>query len=362
MKKLMPLIVMILLFSGCSNSNIKIITPSDNYRSEKITLNLKDNQIITSINPNKIDKYLKLVQPNELFDINQICISSNYNILNVAMIYNDIYISAIDKTENKSGIYKLVDNSPVLIYASKSMNFLKLIEKDGKLFFVEKIENTIVLKSLSIKEKSIKILFKIENSDFYNLYDCGNYIALATEKIDSYIVNFLDADNNAFSSKINLKKNNILIDIKLVANNVFAYRDMQTNSLCFYNIDNERIGSTINLDTLVTHDYLICKIVKDNIIVRDGDGISVYNFPQDQTTEIFYDLSAIEKNTVDLIDNTALYFINDDSFFACDYIKGKKAKLFTGNEKFYSYSNNVDTFILLSDNNSKIEIYSKKKL
>lgn len=327
MKKLFSLFLMIVFFSGCSSSNIKIITPSNDYRIEKITLNLKDNQIISSLYPKRIDSYLKMVSQNEIFDVKEILLDSKYNILNIAMIYDDIYFSAIDKTEDKIGIYKLDGNSSVLVYTSKSANLLKLIEKDGNLFFVEKDENTTILKSLNIKEKSIKILLVDKESHFFNLYDCGDYIAFATEEIERYTINFVDIKTNAFASKISLEKNQVLIDIKLVANNVFVYRDMKTNSLCFYNIDNDRIDSTIKLDTLVSHDYLICKMVKDKIIFRDGDGIEVYSFAQDQTTQVFYDLTPVERNTIDSIDNMALFFVNDDSFFVCDYIKGMQTKL-----------------------------------
>ena len=347
MKKIIVFIVALsfLLLSGCS-SNIKI-TENNEYRPEKIKLELLDNQLLE--NHRWSEKILySSCEEKELFSSEELKISQDLSVEMVAMLDKDVYFTAFDYIKEQRGLYLLEENCCTKLYeAPDTIDIVDMLSKDGKIFFVEQHENYEVLKCYSPAEKSIKIIIEVSWGKYYQIYDCGDYVAFATTEDSITNLTFINISNGTIPSK---SFDNIdICSTHLVDNNYFVYRHISTGSIVFFDIDTDKVVATVSTDTSPNNSFDKAKVIKDNVILSDGFGIYIHSLLNNKT----YIVHSREKTDLDgnypfyLVGNTVLFFNDDLVLCAADCDKNKSVEISA--EMQIKCTNGVDAFIIEDD-------------
>ena len=351
MKRILTLIMTIsfLLLSGCS-SNIKIIENNE-FKPEKIKLVLPDNQSLE--NHRWSEKILySSCEEKELFSSEELKISQDLSVEMVAMLDKDVYFTAFDYIKGQIGLYLLENNRSTKLYeAPDTIDIVDMLSKDGKIFFVEEYENYEVLKCYSPAEKSIKIIIEVSWGKYYQIYDCGDYVAFATTEDSITNLTFININNGTIQSKS--FENIDICPTHFVDNNYFVYRDISTGSIVFYDIDNDKIVSTVSTSTSPNNSFDKAKVIRDNVILSDGFGIYIHSLLNNKT----YIVHSREKTDWNenppfyLVGNTVLFLDDYDVLCATDCDKNKSVEI--SPEMQIKCTNGVDTFII-EDHSGKI--------
>lgn len=358
MKRIIVLIVAIsiLLLSGCS-SNIKI-TENNEFKPEKIKLVLSDNQSLENHRWSERILYSSC-EEKELFSSEELKISQDLIVEKLVMLDKNVYFTAFDCIKGQNGLYLLENNCSTKLYeAPDTIDIVDLLSKDGKIFFVEQYENCEVLKSYSPAEKSIKKIIEVSWEKYYQIYDCGEYVAFATT--EDYITNitFIDFNNGTTQSKS--FENIDICPTRFVDNNYFVYRDICTGSIVFYDIDNDKIVSTVSTSTSPNNSFDKAKVIRDNVILSDGFGIYIHSLLNNKTY-IVHSREKTDRNENPpfyLVGNTVLFLDDYDVLCATDCDKNKSVEI--SPEMQIKCTNGVDTFII-EDYSGKIFKYIVKR-
>lgn len=344
MKRIIVLIVAMsfLLLSGCS-SNIKIIENNE-YKPEKIKLELLDNQLLENHRWSESILYSSCDE-KELFSVEELKISQDLSVEIVAMVDKDVYFTAFDYIKGQIGLYLLENNRSTKLYeAPDTIDIVDMLSKDGKIFFVEEYENYEVLKCYSPAEKSIKIIIEVSWGKYYQIYDCGDYVAFATTEDSITNLTFINPINGAVTSK-----SFEYIDIcptHFVDNNYFVYRDIATGSIVFFDIDTDKVVTTVSTNTSPNNSFDKAKAIKDNVILSDGFGIYIHSLLNNKT----YIVHSREKTDLDgnypfyLVANTVIFF--DDNAVLCAANCDKNKIVEISPEMQIKCTNGVDSFII----------------
>ena len=347
MKRIVILIVAISFFllSGCS-SNIKIIENSE-FKPEKIKLVLPDNQSLENHRWSEKISYSPC-EEKDLFSSEELNISQDLSVEKLAMLDKDVYFTAFDYIKGQMGLYLLENNHSTKLYeAPDTIDIVDLLSKDGKIFFVEQYENFDVLKCYSPAEKSIKRIIEVSWGKYYQIYDCGDYVALATTENSITNLTFINLKNGTIPSKS--LENIDICPTYLVDNNYFIYRDISTGSIVFFDIDNDKVVATVSTDTSPNNSFDKAKIIRDNVILSDGFGIYIHSLLNNKT----YIVHSREKTDLDgnypfyLVGNTVLFFNDDLVLCAADCDKNKSVEISA--EIQIKCTNGVDAFIIEDD-------------
>lgn len=347
MKRIIIFIVAIsfLLLSGCS-SNIKI-AENNEFEPEKIKLMLPDNQLLE--NHRWSEKILySSCEEKELFSSEELKISQDFSVEKVAMLDKDIYFTAFDYIKGQIGLYLLENNRSTKLYeAPDTIDIVDMLSKDGKIFFVEEYENYEVLKCYSPAEKSIKIIIEVSWGKYYQIYDCGDYVAFANIEDSITHLTFINPINGAVTSK-----SFEYIDIcptHFVDNNYFVYRDISTGSIVFFDIDTDKVVATVSTDTSPNNSYDKAKVIKDNVILSDGFGIYMHSLSNNKTYIIYSRGKTAwnEHPPFYLVGNTVLFF--DDNAVLCAANCDKNKFVEISPEMQIKCTNGVDAFIVEND-------------
>ena len=344
MKKILIIImsISILLLSGCS-SNLKIAENAD-FKPEKTKLNLQDNQALLN---NSLSKSISAAPCDEkdLFNLEEIKISKDLSVEKFAMIDKDVYFTAFDYIKGQRGLYLLENNCSIKLYETPdTIDIVDLLSKDGKIFFVEQYENYEVLKCYSPAEKSIKRIIEASWGKYYQIYDCGDYVAFATT--EDYITNltFININNGTIPSK---SFDNIdICPTHLIDNNYFVYRDIATGSIVFFDIDSDKVVATVSTDTSPNNSYDKAKVIKDNVILSDGFGIYMHSLSNNETYIIYSRGKTAwnEHPPFYLVGNTVIFF--DDNAVLCAANCDKNKIVEISPEMQIKCTKNVDAFIM----------------
>ena len=357
MKRILTLIMTIsfLLLSGCS-SNIKIIENNE-FKPEKIKLVLPDNQSLE--NHRWSEKILySSCEEKELFSSEELKISQDLSVEMVVMLDKDVYFTAFDYIKEQRGLYLLEENCCTKLYeAPDTIDIVDMLSKDGKIFFVEQHENYEVLKCYSPAEKSIKIIIEVSWGKYYQIYDCGDYVAFATTEDSITNLTFINPINGAVTSK-----SFEYIDIcptHFVDNNYFVYRDIGTGSIVFFDIDNDKVVATVSTDTSPNNSFDKAKIIRDNVILSDGFGIYMHSLSNNETYIIYSRAKTAwnEHPPFYLVGNTVLFFDDNAVLCAADCENNKAVEI--SKEIQIKCTNGVDSFII-EDDSGKIFKYIVK--
>lgn len=357
MKRILTLIMTIsfLLLSGCS-SNIKIIENNE-FKPEKIKLVLPDNQSLE--NHRWSEKILySSCEEKELFSFEELKISQDLSVEMVAMLDKDVYFTAFDYIKGQIGLYLLENNRSTKLYeAPDTIDIVDVLSKDGKIFFVEEYENYEVLKCYSPAEKSIKIIIEVSWGKYYQIYDCGDYVAFATTEDSITNLTFINPINGAVTSK-----SFEYIDIcptHFVDNDYFVYRDIGTGSIVFFDIDNDKAVATVSTDTSPNNSFDKAKIIRDNVILSDGFGIYMHSLSNNETYIIYSRAKTAwnEHPPFYLVGNTILFFDDNAVLCAADCENNKAVEI--SKEIQIKCTNGVDSFII-EDDSGKIFKYIVK--
>ena len=344
-----------LLLSGCS-SNIKIIENNE-FKPEKIKLVLPDNQSLE--NHRWSEKILySSCEEKELFSSEELKISQDLSVEMVAMLDKDVYFTAFDYIKGQIGLYLLENNRSTKLYeAPDTIDIVDMLSKDGKIFFVEQYENCEVLKSYFPAEKSIKIIIEVSWGKYYQIYDCGDYVAFATTEDSITNHTFININNGTIPSK---SFDNIdICPTHLVDNNYFVYRDISTGSIVFFDIDTDKVVATVSTDTSPNNSFDKAKVIRDNVILSDGFGIYIHSLSNNKT----YIVHSREKTDWNenspfyLVGNTVLFLDDYDVLRATDCDKNKSVEI--SPEMQIKCTNGVDAFII-EDDSGKIFKYIVK--
>ena len=257
-----------LLLSGCS-SNIKI-TENNEFKPEKTKLMLQDNQLLENHRWSERILYSSC-EEKELFSSEELKISQDLSVETMVMLDKDVYFTAFDYIKGQMGLYLLENNRSTKLYeAPDTIDIVDVLSKDGKIFFVEQYENFEVLKCYSPAEKSIKRIIEVSCGKYYQIYDCGDYVAFATT--EDFITNliFINLNNGTIPGKS--FENIDICPTHLVDSNYFVYRDISTGSIVFYDIDSDNIVSTVSTSTSPNNSFDKARIIKDNLILSDSFG------------------------------------------------------------------------------------------
>lgn len=347
MKRILTLIMTIsfLLLSGCS-SNIKIIENNE-FKPEKIKLVLPDNQSLE--NHRWSEKILySSCEEKELFSSEELKINQDFSVEMVAMLDKDVYFTAFDYIKGQIGLYLLENNRSTKLYeAPDTIDIVDMLSKDGKIFFVEEYENYEVLKCYSPAEKSIKIIIEVSWGKYYQIYDCGDYVAFATTEDSITNLTFINPINGVVTSK-----SFEYIDIcptHFVDNNYFVYRDIGTGSIVFFDIDNDKVVATVSTDTSPNNSFDKAKIIRDNVILSDGFGIYMHSLSNNETYIIYSRAKTAwnEHPPFYLVGNTVLFFDDNAVLCAADCENNKAVEI--SKEIQIKCTNGVDSFIIEDD-------------
>lgn len=357
MKRITALIIsiLILLLSGCS-SNLQIAEKA-NFKPEKVKLNLQDNQAL--LNNDLSENILTSVgDKNDLFYTEEIKINKDLNAERFALVDQDIYLTAFDYIKGQVGLYLFNNNQCIKLYeASDTIDIIDLLSKDGKIYFVEQYDNYYVLKCYSPSEKSIKKIIEIYDGKYYSIYDCGNYIAFATTEDNITDILFIN-DNNGK----HFEKSFEHIDIcptYFIDNNYFAYRDIGTGSIVFFDIDNNTVVATVSPSTSSDNSFDKATIIRDNVILSDGFGIYKHSLSNNKTY-LVYSRAKIEWDSnlpFYLVGNTVLFFDDSEVLCAISCDKNKYVEIST-DVKVYC-TNSVNTFIFQDDSGNFLKYILK---
>lgn len=344
MKRIIVFIVAIsfLLLSGCS-SNIKIIGNNE-LKPEKTKLMLPDNQLLE--NHRWSEKILySSCEEKELFSSEELNISQDLSVEMVVMLDKDVYFTAFDYIKGQMGLYLLENNRSTKLYeAPDTIDIVDVLSKDGKIFFVEQYENYQVLKCYSPAEKSIKIIIEVSWGKYYQIYDCGDYVAFATTEDSITNLTFININNGTIPSK---SFDNIdICPTHLVDNNYFVYRDISTGSIVFFDIDNDKVVATVSTDTSPNNSYDKAKVIKDNVILSDGFGIYTHSLSNNKTYIIYSRGKTAwnEHPPFYLVGNTVIFF--DDNAVLCAANCDKNKIVEISAEIQIKCTNGVDSFII----------------
>ncbi len=357
MKRVIVFIVAIsfLFLSGCS-SNIKIIENNE-FKPEKIKLVLPDNQSLE--NHRWSEKILySSCEEKELFSSEELKISQDFSVEMVAMLDKDVYFTAFDYIKGQIGLYLLENNRSTKLYeAPDTIDIVDMLSKDGKIFFVEEYENYEVLKCYSPAEKSIKIIIEVSWGKYYQIYDCGDYVAFATIEDSITNLTFINPINGAVTSK-----SFEYIDIcptHFVDNNCFVYRDISTGSIVFFDIDTDKVVATVSTDTSPNNSFDKAKIIRDNVILSDGFGIYMHSLSNNETYIIYSRAKTAwnEHPPFYLVGNTVLFFDDNAVLCAADCENNKAVEI--SKEIQIKCTNGVDSFII-EDDSGKLFKYNVK--
>ncbi len=347
MKRILTLIVTIslLLLSGCF-SNIKIIENNE-YKTEKIKLELLDNQLLENHRWSEKITYSSC-EEKELFSSEELKISQDLSVEMVVMLGKDVYFIAFDYIKGQMGLYLLENNRSTKLYeAPDTIDIVDALSKDGKIFFVEQYENYQVLKCYSPAEKSIKIIIEVSWGKYYQIYDCGDYVAFATTEDSITNLTFINPNNGTIPSKS--FENIDICPTHFVDNNYFVYRDIATGSIVFFDIDSEKAAAIVSTSTSPNNSFDKAKVIKDNVILSDGFGIYIHSLLDNKT----YIVHSREKTDLDgnypfyLVGNTVLFFNDDLVLCAADCDKNKSVEISA--EMQIKCTNGVDAFIIEDD-------------
>ncbi len=351
MKRVIVFIVAMsfLLLSGCS-SNIKIAEINE-FEPEKIKLVLPDNQSLENHRWSEKITYSSC-EEKEFFTSEELKISQDFSIEMMVMIDKDVYFIAFDYIKGQMGLYLLENNRSTKLYeAPDTIDIVDMLSKDGKIFFVEQYENYEVLKCYSPAEKSIKKIIEVSWEKYYQIYDCGDYIAFATTEDSITNLTFINLNNGTIPSKS--FENIDICPTHFVDNNYFVYRDISTGSIVFYDIDNDKIVSTVSTSTSPNNSFDKAKVIRDNVILSDGFGIYIHSLLNNKT----YIVHSREKTDWNenppfyLVGNTVLFLDDYDVLCATDCDKNKSVEI--SPEMQIKCTNGVDTFII-EDHSGKI--------
>lgn len=357
MKRVIVFIVALsfLLLSGCSSS-IKI-TENNELKPEKIKLMLPDNQLLENHRWSEKITYSSC-EEKELFSSEELKISQDLSVEMVAMLDKDVYFTAFDYIKEQRGLYLLEENCCTKLYeAPDTIDIVDMLSKDGKIFFVEQHENYEVLKCYSPAEKSIKIIIEVTWGKYYQIYDCGDYVAFATTEDSITNLTFINPINGAVTSK-----SFEYIDIcptHLVDNNYFVYRDIATGSIVFFDIDNDKAVATVSTDTSPNNSFDKAKVIKDNVILSDGFGIYMHALSNNKTYIIYSRGKTAwnEHPPFYLVGNTVIFF--DDNAVLCAANCDKNKIVEISPEIRIKCTNDIDAFII-EDDSGKLFKYNVK--
>ena len=347
MKRVIVFIVAIsfLFLSGCS-SNIKIIENNE-FKPEKTKLMLPDNQSLENHRWSERILYSSC-EEKELFSSEELKISQDLSVETMVMLDKDVYFTAFDYIKGQIGLYLLENNRSTKLYeAPDTIDIVDMLSKDGKIFFVEQHENYEVLKCYSPAEKSIKIIIEVSWGKYYQIYDCGDYVAFATTEDSITNLTFININNGTIPSK---SFDNIdICPTHLVDNNYFVYRDIGTGSIVFFDIDNDKVVATVSTDTSPNNSFDKAKIIRDNVILSDGFGIYVHSLSNNKTYIIYSRAKTAwnEHPPFYLVGNTVLFFNDYDVLCATDCDKNKSVEISA--EIQIKCTNGVDAFIIEDD-------------
>ncbi len=357
MKRIIIFIVAMsfLLLSGCS-SNIKIAEINE-FEPEKIKLMLPDNQSLE--NHRWSEKILySSCEEKELFSSEELKISQDLSVEMMVMIDKDVYFIAFDYIKGQIGLYLLENNRSTKLYeAPDTIDIVDVLSKDGKIFFVEQHENYQVLKCYSPAEKSIKIIIEVSWGKYYQIYDCGDYVAFSTKEDSTTNLTFINISNGTIPSK---SFDNIdICPTLLVDNNYFVYRDISTGSIVFYDIDSDKIISTVSTSTSPNNSFDKAKVIKDNVILSDGFGIYMHSLSNNETYIIYSRAKTAwnEHPPFYLVGNTVLFFDDNAVLCATDCENNKAVEI--SKEIQIKCTNGVDSFII-EDDSGKLFKYNVK--
>ena len=141
-------------------------------------------------------------EEKELFSSEELKISQDLSVETMVMLDKDVYFTAFDYIKGQIGLYLLENNRSTKLYeAPDTIDIVDMLSKDGKIFFVEQHENYEVLKCYSPAEKSIKIIIEVSWGKYYQIYDCGDYIAFATTEDSIINLTFINLNNGTIPSK-----------------------------------------------------------------------------------------------------------------------------------------------------------------
>ena len=357
MKRVIVFIVAISFWflSGCS-SNIKIIENND-FKPEKTKLMLPDNQSLENHRWSERILYSSC-EEKELFSSEELKISQDLSVETMVMLDKDVYFTAFDYIKGQIGLYLLENNRSTKLYeAPDTIDIVDMLSKDGKIFFVEQHENYEVLKCYSPAEKSIKIIIEVSWGKYYQIYDCGDYVAFATTEDSITNLTFINSINGAVTSK-----SFEYIDIcptHFVDNNYFVYRDISTGSIVFFDIDNDKVVATVSPDTSPNNSYDKAKVIKDNVILSDGFGIYMRSLSNNKTYIIYSRGKTAwnEHPPFYLVGNTVIFF--DDNAVLCAANCDKNKIVEISAEIRIKCTNDIDAFII-EDDSGKLFKYNVK--
>ena len=357
MKRVIVFIVAISFWflSGCS-SNIKIIENND-FKPEKTKLMLPDNQSLENHRWSERILYSSC-EEKELFSSEELKISQDLSVETMVMLDKDVYFTAFDYIKGQIGLYLLENNRSTKLYeAPDTIDIVDMLSKDGKIFFVEQHENYEVLKCYSPAEKSIKIIIEVSWGKYYQIYDCGDYVAFATTEDSITNLTFINSINGAVTSK-----SFEYIDIcptHFVDNNYFVYRDISTGSIVFFDIDTDKVVATVSTDTSPNNSYDKAKVIKDNVILSDGFGIYMRSLSNNKTYIIYSRGKTAwnEHPPFYLVGNTVIFF--DDNAVLCAANCDKNKIVEISAEIRIKCTNDIDAFII-EDDSGKLFKYNVK--
>lgn len=347
MKRVIVFIVAIsfLFLSGCS-SNIEIIENND-FKPEKTKLMLPDNQSLENHRWSERILYSSC-EEKELFSSEELKISQDLSVKTMVMLDKDVYFTAFDYIKGQVGLYLLENEHSTKLYeAPDTIDIVDVLSKDGKIFFVEEYENYEVLKCYSPAEKSIKIIIEVSWGKYYQIYDCGDYVAFATTEDSITNLTFINPINGVVTSK-----SFEYIDIcptHFVDNNYFVYRDIGTGSIVFFDIDNDKVVATVSTDTSPNNSFDKAKIIRDNVILSDGFGIYMHSLSNNETYIIYSRAKTAwnEHPPFYLVGNTVLFF--DDNAVLCAVNCDKNKIVEISAEIQIKCTNGVNSFIIEDD-------------
>jgi len=307
------------------------------------------------------------VRCDELFMIETLDLlpSPRFQYASFCFFENKLYFSAMDNETGVASIYIWDSESKKanVCYTSETGAIDFLTDVNGILFFADfKTPQDIILYGFSPVEKSFRIFAEIKKESGLSFVSCQNYLAVISKNFKgTFDVLFFHSTDQRKSGQFHMDMNCVAFPTANIQQNLFCYVNTTTRTFCYYDIDAEKVISTLS-DQLSSVTGASRGLRNQLLFVSDHINYYLYDIHANRTTVLKQiDLKYCAGDEIELLDNVAVFSLFDAwvidpvprTIQAVNFTLRKQTVLFDTINVRFACSNNKNKLICIETANNR---------